>query len=71
MAAGRLFKFENGHPLTRASLVSQLRQALSDASIDDSNYSGQSFSIGVATAAAAIDLEDSLKTLGRWESSAY
>ena len=35
-------------------------------------YSGHSFQIGAATTAAEVGLEDSLiKTLGRWESSAY
>ena len=37
-----------------------------------SKYSGHSFRIGAATTAASVGVEDSLiKTLGRWESSAY
>ena len=37
-----------------------------------SKYSGHSFRIGAATTAASVVVEDSLiKTLGRWESSAY
>lgn len=69
---GPLFKFDDGSPLTRARLVDHLREALSRAGIDQSCYSGHSFRIGAATTAAARGVEDSLiKTLGRWESSAY
>ena len=71
---GPLFRFEDGRPLTRSRLVDQLRLALSEAGIavDEARYSGHSFRIGAATTAAARGLEDSLiKTLGRWESSAY
>lgn len=40
--------------------------------IDPSMYAGHSFSIGAATPAAVRRLHDSLiKTLGRWNSSAY
>ena len=49
-----------------------MRQALSAAGLDTSGYSGHSFRIGSATSAARVGLEDSLiKSLGRWESSAY
>lgn len=74
LTSGPLFRFEDGHPLTRARLVDHLWAALSAANIpcDDSKYSGHSFRIGAATTAAAMGLEDSLiRTLGRWESSAY
>jgi hypothetical protein len=42
------------------------------AAIDDSKYLGRSFRIGVAATAVQQGIPDSLiKTLGRWESSAY
>ena len=69
---GPLFKFESGAPLSRHSLVVHLRLALTKANFDASDYCGHSFRIGAATTAAAHGVEDSLiKTLGRWESSAY
>ena len=69
---GPFFITKDGSPLTRTQLVAAVRQALSAAGLDTSGYSGHSFRIGAATSAARIGLEDSLiKTLGRWESSAY
>ena len=66
------FRFVSGAALTREALVRQLRSALSQFDVDISQYSGHSFRIGAATAAAAAGLEDSLiKTLGRWQSAAY
>ena len=66
---GPLFKFVLGTPLTREALVRRLRSALSYFDVDVSQYSGHSFRIRAATTAA---LEDSLiKTLGRWQSTAY
>ena len=50
---GPLFVFDNGSPLTRAGLVDHLRESLRQAGIDSSQYSGHSFRIGAATAAAA------------------
>lgn len=42
------------------------------AGVDDKSYSGHSFRIGAATAAAAADVPDHvIKMLGRWESLAY
>ena len=50
----------------------KVREALQPSGVDVSHYSGHSFRIGAATAAAAAGIEDSLiKTLGRWRSSAY
>ena len=71
-APGPFFRFHDGRPLTRERFVSQVRQALRSAGIDASKYAGHSFRIGAATTASACGLQDSLiKTLGRWESSAY
>lgn len=50
--SGPLFLWENGTPLTRAALVTHLREALAQAGVDSSHYSGHSFRIGAATAAS-------------------
>ena len=69
---GPLFLFQDGTPLTRAALVAHLRTALAQAGIDSSKYSGHSFHIGAATAAAQAGYSDSfIQTLGRWKSSAF
>ena len=69
---GPLFLFRDGRFLTRQRFVEAVRQALHKAGMDQSEYSGHSFRIGAATAAAANGLEDSvIKTLGRWRSLAY
>lgn len=69
---GPLFLFQDGTPLTRATLVSQVRQALVLAGINGSHYSGHSFRIGAATAAAEAGYSDSfIQTLGRWKSAAF
>ena len=66
------FQFADGRNLTRDRFVSNVRSALQRAGIDHSRYSGHSFQIGAATTAALCGLPDSLiKTLGRWESTAY
>ena len=63
---GPLFIFQDGSALSRPRLVQSLRRALTLAGIDASGYSGHSFRIGAATAAAKAGLPDSLiKTLGR------
>ena len=75
MARGKqspFFCFSNGWAQTRDCFVQELRMAISAGGIDASAYTGHSFRIGAATTAAACGLPESLiKTLGRWESSAY
>ena len=69
---GPFFRFGSGTALTREALVKQLRSTLSQFDVDVSQYLGHSFHIGAVTTAAAVGLEDSLiKTLGRWQSTAY
>ena len=52
--------------------MNHVRAALKAKGIDDTKSVGHSFRIGAATTAAAVGVEDSvIKTLGRWESSAY
>lgn len=69
---GPLFIFQNGTPLTRQTLVKHLREALTNIGIDLKGFSGHSFRIGAASAAAAAGINDSLiQTLGRWKSSAF
>ena len=66
------FVFKSGVPLSREVLVRKLRQALARSGLDVSLYSGHSFCIGATTTVASVWIEDALiKTLGRWESSAY
>ena len=69
---GPFFMFQDGRFLTRDRFVAQVRRALQAAGVDSSQYAGHSFRIGAATTAALCGIQDSLiKTLGRWESSAY
>lgn len=69
---GPFFLLANGSPLSREVLVDRVRAALVPSGLDTSHYSGHSFRIGAATTAATVGIEDSLiKTLGRWQSSAY
>ena len=69
---GMLFRFEDGKLLTRERFVSRVKAALTSAGVDSKPYSGHSFRIGAATAAGRQNLPAAtIKTLGRWESSAY
>ena len=71
-AAGPLFKWADGRYLTWDKFVSHVRLALSAAGLVAKNYAGHSFRIGAATTASRCGIQDALiKTLGRWESSAY
>ena len=71
-SSGPLLIHEDGQPLTRDQFVRLLKDALSICGIDCKGYSGHSFRIGAATAAAQAGIPYHLiKTLGRWESEAY
>ena len=71
-APGPLFQFSNGTPLTRSYFVSKVKEALTEAGIDNSCYSGHSFRSGAATTAAEQGIgETTIKTFGRWRSNAY
>ena len=63
-----LFKLEDGSPLTRAKFVEKVKEALALAGVDSKGYSGHSFCIGAATAAAKQGISDAfIKMLGRWK----
>ena len=69
---GPLFIHANGTPLTRSQLVASIRASLLEIGMDTSRFSGHSFRIGAASAAAQAGLPDSLiQTLGRWKSAAF
>ena len=58
--------------MSRDSFVRRVREGLLATGVNAAHYVGHSFRIGVATTAAAQGIEDStIKTLGRWESTAY
>jgi len=70
--AGPFFRFLDGTPLTKSRFVSHVREAMVRAGIPTHNYSGHSFRIGAATAAAQAGLQDStIQALGRWSSNAF
>jgi len=70
--SGPLFLFENGRFLTWDRFVRQIKSALMAAGVSCKHYSGDSFRIGAASTAASRGIpEATIKTLGRWESSAY
>ena len=70
---GPLFIRLDGTPLTKPYFVKRVREALVSLGYEDScKFSGHSFRAGAATTAATLKIEDSIiKTLGRWESTAY
>lgn len=67
-----LFVTSDGASLTRAVFITTLKAMISAIGVNSSAYSGHSFRIGAATAAASARVEDHLiKTLGRWSSNCY
>lgn len=70
--AGPLFQFSDGKPLTRQRFVAEVKEALSQAGIDSSKFSGHSFRSGAATTAIRRGVGDAtVQMLGRWKSDAY
>ena len=71
-SAGAFFCFSGGAPLSKSRFVAMVRSALARAGVPVSDYSGHSFRIGAATAAAEAGIPDStIQALGRWTSSAF
>lgn len=69
---GPLFVHDDGSPLTRDQFVRMTKHALQLAKMETAGYSGHSFRIGAATAAAAAGVPPYfIKMLGRWQSEAY
>ena len=69
---GPFFRTAEGLPLTKAYFVSRIRAALTRAGFRETDYSGHSFRIGAATAAAQAGVPDSvIQSLGRWSSPAF
>lgn len=69
---GPFFTFQDGRPLTKPQFTTRIRAALQELGLPYQDYAGHSFRIGAATAAAKAGIEDStIKTMGRWSSSAF
>ena len=69
---GPFFRLEDGSPLVKSYFITQIREALKTAGLPYDHFAGHSFRIGAATTAASVDIEDSaIRTLGRWNSSAF
>ena len=69
---GPLFIRQDGKYMTQDFFVSEIRKALLMAGLRAEDYAGHSFHIGAATTVAQQGFQGSLiKTLGRWQSSAY
>ena len=67
-----LFTHQSGTPFTRDHFVRGVKTALSAVHIAHEHYSGHSFRISAATAAAAVGVPAHIiKMLGRWSSEAY
>ncbi|XDV45281.1 hypothetical protein PO909_013401 [Leuciscus waleckii] len=67
-----LFILPNGAPLSKACFRTHLTTAIKSCSLSPSLYTGHSFRIGAATAAAERGISTSaIKIMGRWSSSAF
>ena len=69
---GALFCITDGSPLTKSRFVEPVSSALSQAGVPIAGYSGHSFRIGAATAAAQAGIPDSvIQAPGCWSSPAF
>ena len=67
-----LFTWRDGRFLTQGKFVKCMWAALEKAGYPARKYTGHSFRIGMATTAGRCGIPESLiKTMGRWESTAY
>jgi len=66
------FRFLNKEPLTKSKFTQEVWNAMEAVGLPHTQFAGHSFRIGAATAAARAGVEDSvIRTLGRWNSSAF
>lgn len=69
--AGPLFIHFAGNPLTRYQFGQILTRSVSAMGLSPTNFSSHSFRIGAATSAAVSGIPiDTIKSMGRWQSSA-
>ena len=69
---GIFFCKADGHTVTKAWFIEQLRPVLGDVGLPQHQYAGHSFRIGAATTAALAGVADStIQALGRWSSAAF
>ena len=72
VSAGAFFCLAGGGPLVKSRFVELVRSALTQARVPVFGYSGHSFRIGAATAAAEAGISDSvIQALGQWDSPAF
>ena len=69
---GPFFKFSNSQPQSKSRFTQHVRDALQALGLPQNEFAGHSFRIGAATAAAQAGVEDLvIRTMGRWNSSAF
>lgn len=69
---GPLLVHADGSPLSRDQFVRMVKKMLVSANVDSTLYSGHSFQIGAAMAAAAAGVPAHfINMLGQWKSEAY
>ena len=67
-----LFRFRNGHFLTRSIMSRVIKKGLGQAGVAPDSYLSQSFRIGAASTAAEAGLPNSLiKFLGCWRTNCF
>jgi len=71
-AKGPFFQFQDGRPLTKALFINKVREGLRSVGLPEKNFAEHSFRNRAATTAASVRIEDStIRTMGRWSSSAF
>ena len=66
------FLFQGGKPLSKPRFIVEVRKALTMSGLNQTSFSGHSFHIRAATAAAQVGVPNAaIQTLGRWSSAAF